>query len=171
VNKRLWYQGHVDPWWDDDFKSLDYQYTPIKNTWDEERWISEGYVNVTLNGALYAMPNDMPDWALDFQTLHPGWSDVSIGFFRMDILNLFPLHRDHFIRYQEVNQITDPSTVWRSIVFLEDWKSGHYFEIESVPIMSWRAGDWVSWNYDVEHFAGNFGVDPRYTMQITGTMK
>jgi hypothetical protein len=26
----------------------------------------------------------------------------------------------------------------------------------------------VMWNYDVPHFAGNFGMEPRYTMQITG---
>ena len=34
--------------------------------------------------------------------------------------------------------------------------------------MNWRKGDYVCWNYDVPHYAGNFGLDPKYTMQITG---
>jgi kynureninase len=54
-------------------------------------------------------------------------------------------------------------------VFLEDWKSGHYFEIDNVAHLNWRKGDYVLWNNDVPHFAGNFGIEPRYTMQITGT--
>ena len=49
--------GHIEPWWDDSFKTLDYTYAPIKNTYDEERWINEGYKNITLNGALYNMSN------------------------------------------------------------------------------------------------------------------
>jgi hypothetical protein len=47
--------GHIEPWWDDSFKNLDYQYGVITNTWDEERWRNEGYVNITLNGAAYSM--------------------------------------------------------------------------------------------------------------------
>jgi hypothetical protein len=58
--------------------------------------------------------------------------------------------------------------MYRGIVFLEDWKSGHYFEIDGRPLMPWRAGDWVYWNNAVPHYAGNFGTEPRYTMQITG---
>jgi ectoine hydroxylase-related dioxygenase (phytanoyl-CoA dioxygenase family) len=65
----------------------------------------------------------------------------------------------------------EPSQVWRCIIFLEGWKSGHYFEINGAAHMNWRAGDYVLWNNDVPHFAGNFGLEPRYTMQITGTQK
>jgi hypothetical protein len=161
-------RGHVTPWWDDSFKQLDYQYIPIKNTDDEERWRKEGYTNVTLNGALYAMPRPMPDYATPFTRLFK-WDNVGIGFFRMNTLDMFPLHQDHYTSYKKLFDITDTSTIWRCIVFLEDWKSGHYLEVDGDPIVGWKRGDYVMWNYDATHFAGNFGTEPRYTMQITGT--
>lgn len=165
--------GHVNPWWDDSFKTLDYQYAPIKNTWDEERWHKEGYTGVTLNGALYAayrggVPMPMPDYAEPFTKLFD-WKNVGIGFFRMNTLDLFPIHQDHYLTYQQKFNITDPTTIWRCIVFLEDWKSGHYLEVDGDPIVNWKKGDYVMWNYNVPHFAGNFGTESRYTMQITGT--
>jgi hypothetical protein len=160
--------GQIDPWWDDSFKDLPYAYYPIKNTWDQKRWLEEGYTGVTLNGALYAIPNPMPDYAEPFLNLFD-WQNVGIGFFRMNTLEMFPVHQDHYVSYQQKFNITDPSTIWRCIVFLEDWKSGHYMELDGKPIVDWQRGDYVMWNYNVPHYAGNFGVDPRYTMQITGT--
>jgi hypothetical protein len=160
-------RGHVDPWWDDSFKELDYQYIPIKNNYDEERWIAEGYKNIQLNGALYGMPRPMPDYADKFLTLFD-WDNQGIGFFRMNILDLFPKHQDHYASYRKMFNITDPSVIWRCIVFLEDWKSGHYLEVANQPILGWRRGDYVAWNYDVPHFAANIGLESRYTAQITG---
>jgi hypothetical protein len=162
--------GHIDPWWDDSFKNLGYEYYPIKNVHDEERWITEGYKNVILNGALYAIPKPMPDYANPFLTMFE-WHNVGLGFFRMNTLEMFPTHQDHYTSYRQKFNITDTSTIWRCIVFLEDWKSGHYMEIDSKPHLEWRKGDYVRWNYDVPHFAGNFGTEPRYTMQITGMTK
>lgn len=159
--------GHVDPWWDDSFKTLDYEYAPIKNTWDEERWRQEGYVNVTLNGGLYGMPKPMPDYAQGFTRIFD-WDNVGIAFYCMRTLDMLPRHRDHYVTYINKYNVTDTAKIWRAIVFLEDWRSGHYIEVDGKPIVDWQRGDYVAWNYDVEHFAGNFGTDPRYTMQITG---
>jgi hypothetical protein len=162
--------GHVDPWWDDNFKTLDYKYIPIKNTHDEQRWKNEGYKNVTLNGALYNMSNPMPEYATPFFTLFD-WNHVGLGFFRMNTMEMFPVHQDHYISYRKLFNITDPTTIWRCVVFLDNWKSGHYMEVDGNPIVNWNRGDYVMWNYDVPHYAGNSGVEPRYTMQITGTTK
>ena len=170
MTKYNYKRGHIDPWWDDSFKLLDYKYIPIKNTHDEERWINEGYQNVILNGALYNMSNPMPDYATPFFTLFD-WDNVGIGFFRMNTLEMFPVHQDHYISYRKLFKITDPGSIWRCIVFLEDWKSGHYMEIDNKPIVDWKRGDYVMWNFDVPHYAGNFGTESRYTMQITGTQK
>ena len=142
--------GHIDPWWDDSFKQLDYTYSPIKNTYDEERWVKEGYKNVTLNGALYAMPRPMPDYAMPFFTLFD-WHNVGIGFFRMNTLEMFPVHQDHYISYREKFNITDTSTIWRCIIFLEDWKSGHYIEVDGNPMVNWKKGDYVMWNFKKRH--------------------
>lgn len=161
-----WQQGHVDPWWDDSFKSFNYQYLPLKNTHDLVRWITQGYNHLNLNGSLYSMPNPMPKWTDDFRDIFP-WQDLGIAFYRMNTCDALPLHRDAYTSYRKMFGV-DLHSMYRAIVFLEDWKSGHYFEIDGRPIMPWKAGDWVSWNNDVEHFAANIGLDPRYTLQITG---
>lgn len=164
VNK--WQQGHVDPWWDDSFKNYPYTYSPIKNTWDEQRWKEQGYSNITLNGANYD-PSLDSEISKPFLQIMP-WQNQGLRFFRMNTLEMFPLHKDHYLRYQEVFELKDSTQVNRCVVFLEDWKSGHYFEIDGYPIVRWHAGDWVSWQDDVEHFAGNIGTESRYTIQITG---
>jgi hypothetical protein len=53
-------------------------------------------------------------------------------------------------------------------VFLEDWKPGHYFEGNDIAKVNWKAGDVVEWQYDAPHLAANLGLEPRYTLQITG---
>ena len=163
--------GHVNPWWDDSFKDLDYQYLPIKNTFDEDRWHNQGYASVRLNGATVNMKRlmeDMPAYAEPFLTMFD-WENVGLAYYRQNTLDMFPAHADSYISYRKLWNITDPKQVWRCIVFLEDWKSGHYFEIDGVAHLNWQRGDYCVWNYDVPHFAANIGVEPRYTMQITGT--
>ena len=162
--------GHVNPWWDDSFKQLDYVYYPLKNTHDEERWKQQGYGCLTLNGGLYNMSQSIPEYAQPFFTLFD-LDNVGIAFYRMNTCEALPLHNDSYTSYRKMFDITDSSVIWRGIVFLENWKSGHYFEIDGVAHMNWHAGDYVIWNDSVPHFAGNFGVEPRYTMQITGMQK
>jgi len=161
-----WMRGHVEPWWDKQFKELDYQYYPLKNTHDLIRWIGEGYSHLNLNGGLYNTPRPMPEYADGFYNLFP-WKDIGIAFYKMNTCDVLPLHVDVYTSYRQMFRIS-ADKVYRSIVFLDDWKSGHYFEIDGHPLIPWRAGDWVYWNNDVPHFAGNFGTEPRYTMQITG---
>lgn len=161
-----WQQGHVDPWWDQRFKDLDYQYYALTNTHDLERWINEGYANLTLNGGLYSLPRPMPHYSDNFIDLFP-WQDIGIAFYRMNTCDALPLHTDSYKSYRQMFGVA-AEQMYRAIVFLEDWKSGHYFEIDNTPIMPYKAGDWVSWNNKVPHYAGNFGIEPRFTMQITG---
>lgn len=162
--------GHVEPWWDDSFKDLQYQYFPIKNTHDEDRWRAEGYQHVTLNGAIVTMKSlllDMPSYAEPFLTLFD-WQHVTLAFYRQKTLDLFPLHSDNYVSYRKIFGVDDPDKIWRCVVFLEDWKSGHYFEVDGVSRLNWRRGDYCRWRNDTPHFAANIGVEPRYTLQITG---
>lgn len=159
--------GHIDPWWDDSFKQLEYIYTPLTNNDDLVRWINEGYRGMNLNGGLYDMKQPTPEYGKPFLTLFD-WDNVGISFYKMVTCDALPLHRDSYNSYRKMFNIVDPGVIWRCIVFLEDWKSGHYFEIDGKPRLEWQRGDYVMWNYDVEHYAGNFGTEPRYTMQITG---
>ena len=165
-----YFRGHVEPWWNDDFKTLDYIYTPLNNPSHYDKWISQGYNGVTLNGGSYDQPRPMPDYAEPFFQLF-NWESTTISFFRMLTLEILPKHSDQYLRYREVFNIVEPASIWRAIVFLEDWRSGHWFEVGDEPIVPWQRGDYVVWNFDTEHAAGNFGTSPRYTCQITGVKK
>jgi hypothetical protein len=162
--------GHITPWWNDNFKQLNYVYYPLKNTHDLTRWQQEGYTGFNLNGELYNMSQEMPEYALPFFNLFD-WKDVGLAFYRMNTMDALPLHQDSYTSYVKMFNINDPKIIWRAIVFLEDWKSGHYFEIDGIAHLNWHAGDYVMWNFDVPHYAANIGLEPRYTMQITGTQR
>ena len=161
--------GHVTPWWNNEFKTYPYQYRPLTNTWDAERWRQEGYTNMNFNGEDYNTPymgDEIPEIGKPFFTYFD-WKDVGIVFYRMNTCDILPLHSDHYTNYCKRFNTTRDKT-WRAIFFLEDWKSGHYYEIDGMPLVSWKAGDWVAWKNDVVHFAANIGTEPRYTMQVTG---
>ena len=85
----------------------------------------------------------------------------------MDTLDIMPVHTDHYETYSKVFEVPY-NKVSRAIVFLEDWKSGHYFEIDNQAFTGWEKGDYVMWREDVPHAASNIGIEPRYTLQITG---
>ena len=79
----------------------------------------------------------------------------------------FITHLNQFVNYS-FNLQEQKYWIYRAIVFLEDWSSGHYSEINGNPFVGWRAGDCLVWRYDTPHMAANLGDLPRYTLQITG---
>ena len=79
-----------------------------------------------------------------------------------------PEHQDTYDRFRKICNVTNPTKIYRAVIFLEDWHQGHYFDIDGVPITQWRAGDGVWWNWDTKHTAANVGKSNRYTLQITG---
>lgn len=81
---------------------------------------------------------------------------------------VLPNHKDSYARFKQIYDITDADDIWRAVVMLEDWQSGHYLEIDSHAIVNWRAGDAFIWQNDVPHLAANIGETNRYTLQITG---
>lgn len=158
--------GHIDPWWDDSFKQLEYKYLPHKDENMVLEWKAQGYANMHLNGAIHPLNDN--EYATPFLDYF-GWKDAGAALYQMNTGDLLPVHRDHYLTYQRVFNITDTSVIWRAIVFMDDWRSGHYFDINNTPVVNWRRGDYIAWNFDVPHMAFNMGLEPRYTLQITGT--
>jgi len=78
-----------------------------------------------------------------------------------------PAHLDTFFTFSSNNGV-DPADCVRINVFLEDWKSGHYFEINETPVLHWKQGDAIIIRNSDLHLSGNMGMQPKYTMQITG---
>jgi hypothetical protein len=118
---------------------------------------------------MYDMRNAEPDWIKSFRNIFPferfGWS-----VYRMPPGSVLPAHRDTYDRFKLIHGLETTHSVVRNIVFLEDWASGHYLEMNGEPFTGWHAGDWVSWRDDFLHLAANIGLTDRYTLQITGTV-
>jgi hypothetical protein len=87
----------------------------------------------------------------------------------MDTGTVMPVHSDLYRRYVELFDLGGREhLIRRALLLLEDWKSGHYLEVMDQPIVGWKAGHVVEWPYDTPHMAANIGLEPRYTLQITG---
>ena len=87
----------------------------------------------------------------------------------MDTGTVMPNHSDRYVRYINLFNLQGREhLIRRALVFLEDWKSGHYLEAMDEPVVGWKAGQVTEWTYDTPHMAANIGLEPRYTLQITG---
>jgi len=161
---------HIQPFWDDSFKGLEYINESFNDPDNLARWTQQGYPN-RFTGDMCDMRSPQPSWNNKFIEIYSemGWKDIGTSYYRMATGTILPTHSDLYLRYVELfNLKGQEQRIRRAIVFLEDWKSGHYFEGNNEPRVNWRAGDVVEWQYDVSHMAANLGPEPRYTLQITG---
>ena len=158
--------GHFEPHWDDDFKYLTYTKQPITGE-ESNAWINQGYDYVkSFSGSMYNNTNPMPKWISSIEHMF-GLYNQTYNFYKMDTLEIMPTHVDHYRTYMRLNNV-NYNDVYRVVVMLEDWKPGHYFELDGIGYVNWKAGDWFMWRGDVPHAAANIGLSPRYTLQVTG---
>jgi len=167
-----WSQGNITKFWNDEYTKLNYTHEVFNNQQDIMRWRREGYVHPTSHytGLLCDMRSPQPSWNLtfiDWFTEKFKVQDVGTSYYRMGTGVILPLHGDTYVKYRRLFNC-NLADIHRVIVFLEDWRSGHYFEIDGVPVINWNAGDYVHWIGDIEHMAANIGLDKRYTLQLTG---
>jgi hypothetical protein len=161
---------HIPKFWDDEFKQLSYINEQFNDTASLERWTALGYAN-KFTGDMCDMRSPQPKWNERFIKIYTelGWKDIGTSYYKMNTGTILPTHGDLYLRYIDLfNLKGQEQRIRRAIVFLEDWKSGHYFEGNGVANINWRAGDAVEWQYDTPHMAANMGLEPRYTLQITG---
>jgi hypothetical protein len=164
------FKFHVPVFWNNEFKELDYVNEEFNDTANLEQWTAQGYAN-KFTGDMCDMRRSQPSWNYQFIKIFQemGWKDIGTSYYRMGTGTILPTHSDLYLRYIDVFKLQGQEhTIRRAIVFLEDWKSGHYFEGDGQPFVNWRAGDVVEWAYDTSHMAANLGTQPRYTLQITG---
>jgi hypothetical protein len=162
----MWIRGKCPVIWNQAFKDFDYVRQPITGA-ESDTWREQGYTHETTTGKMYGSIHTMPTYTKEVAKLI-NLKNCGFVFYRMDTLDIMPTHIDHYNTYCKVFNKTREE-VRRAIVFLEDWKPGHYFELGGECIANYNAGDYVLWSPDVPHAASNIGVDPRYTLQITGT--
>ena len=95
---------------------------------------------------------------------------VTISSIMQDPGCVIPYHFDNFNNpnwdQTRVNQLV------RVIVCLEDYKMGHLIQYiehgKCRTCVNWVAGDGLMWDNQVPHLTANAGMQPKYTMQITG---
>lgn len=157
--------GSIQNNWPEDF-NFQWVRQPLKDS-EIELWDSLGYRVKNYSGMMYDNKNPMPEWVIDIGNNFPELKNKTYTIYKMDTSEIMPTHVDHFETYCRIFNV-DRSSVKRVIVFLQDWRPGHYFEISSVGVVNWNKGYWVKWDCDEPHAASNIGIDPRYTLQITG---
>lgn len=170
TNKERVHKYQLYPFWDDEFKKLEYINEPFNDPASVNVWLEQGYHD-KVTGDLCDMRHTLPTWSQRFLEIFQGqgWKDVGLAFYRMKTGTVIPTHGDLYKRYVELFNLEGrEQNIRRAIVMLEDWKSGHYLEVEGRAIVDWRAGTVIEWVYDVPHMAANLGLEDRYTLQITG---
>ena len=161
---------HIPKFWDNEFKTLTYANEQFNDTESINCWIAQGYAN-KFTGDMCDMRSPQPTWNQRFIDIFvgQGWKDIGTSYYRMKTGTILPTHGDLYKKYIEVFNLKGREhTIRRAIVLLEEWKSGHCLEIMGRPITDWKAGTVIEWSYDTPHLAANIGIDPRYTLQITG---
>jgi hypothetical protein len=163
------WRGHIDPCWDLLHRELAYVHEDFNSAEDLSRWQSWGFEGTRFTGDLYDMRFAEPFWMHQVRQELP-MINFSWAIYRMTPGDVLPQHADTYRRFCEIHGVIDTQHIQRYVVFMEDWQSGHYFEIDGTPVVSWKAGDWVMWRGCTPHLAANVGSSPRYTMQLTGTI-
>ena len=161
---------HLDVFWDDEFKHLDYIQEPYNDSDDVQSWLAAGY-QPKFCGDMADMRGRQPSWNQSFIDYFTalGWKDIGTSYYRMSSGTVMPVHQDRYVKYINLFDLQGQEhNIRRALVLLEDWRPGHYLEVQGEPIVKWRAGTVAEWIYDTPHMAANIGLEPRYTLQITG---
>jgi hypothetical protein len=90
-----------------------------------------------------------------------------ISMIRQDPGQVIPWHQDSFYKLRQKHQVSS-SEILRCLIFLEDWKTGHYFQIAEHPLVSWKQGDIYMSPPGIYHLSGNCGLEPKFTAQVSG---
>jgi len=170
-NQYFWKTGHINlPWKNNEHRMLNYVREPYNDPRDAQYWRDLGFTHEHFTGEMYDMKNpELPWMGIDqlkqvFPFEHFSWS-----FYKMTSGVILPRHVDRFVKFKEMYDCKE-KTVVRALIMLEDWKHGHYLDMDDKAIVDWKAGDYAIWTSDVPHTAANIGFDDRYTLQITGLL-
>lgn len=166
ANPNQWYRGHVPPCWTG-HRHINYVNEPFNDAESLRYWQQLGYTQTRFTGDMYDMRQPEPEWMPQVLKCF-NWQHTSWSVYRMAPGVVLPNHSDTYARFRQLHSIVDADSIWRAVIFLEDWHSGHYLEINNTPVTKWCAGDTVIWQNSVPHMAANMGIVDRYTLQITG---
>ena len=160
----------LQPFWDNSYVHLEYANETFNDAHQLMVWRGQGYAN-RFTGDMCDMRHAQPTWNQRFIDIFAGqgWQDIGTSYYRMGTGTVLPTHQDRYVKYIDLYNLQGREhSIRRAVIFLEDWRPGHYAEYQDQCFVDWHAGAVVEWCYDAPHMAANLGPDPRYTLQITG---
>lgn len=161
----------ITPFWgENSFKNLVYTQESFNDPVSVAKWTAQGYSN-KFTGDMCDMRSEQTVWNYKIVRMFEryGWKDIGTSYYRMRTGTVLPTHGDLYAKYVKLYNLQGQEhRIRRAIIFLEDWKPGHYSEINGHGIINWAAGDVLEWQYDTPHAAANIGIEDRYTLQVTG---
>ena len=154
--------------YDTQYREFDYVRQPIKQS-EIDVWQEQGYTHKQYAGVMYDSTNPMPKWVLSLGKAFYGLDHDKCGYviYAMNTGEIMPEHIDHYETYERVFDVKR-NNIMRTLVFLDNWSPGHYFDIGGTTSMPWVAGDFAQWTANTPHSASNIGIKTRWTLQITG---
>jgi hypothetical protein len=145
---KRWLKGNLGRFWEDDYK---------KFTYNKKR----------AQGQIYDNNDSMPDWVKNFKKIF-NLKNQTYTFLKMSPGDVIPAHSDHYQQFTNLSDAKYENMFRVIIVMLEDWKPGHYFEIDGQGIVNWVTGDYFICKSNTPYAEANAGLEDRYTLQITG---
>ena len=113
---------NINPFWDDEFKRLNYINEPFNDDPNTARWLSLGYPG-KFTGDMCDMRSPQPSWNNQFVSFFEqlGWKDIGTSYYRMRTGTVLPTHSDLYKKYIELFNLKGKEhTIRRAIVMLED---------------------------------------------------
>jgi hypothetical protein len=118
------------------------------------------------NSSFWQMFGEAPQWIHDLADKVPQtFEHHVVSAIKLLPGHTIPLHTDKHYKLRQEFDVT--GLRYRYLIFLEDWKNGHYVEINSEPVPKWKAGDWYMFSNMDWHLGGNMGLEPFYSAQVT----
>lgn len=94
----------------------------------------------------------------------------NVTFIKLDPGRTLPWHRDAFylLKQQHPDWQKQKLIPIRYLIFLQDWKIGHFVQLENQVVTDWKAGDCWFFCNNTFHLGTNAGLEPFISMQISG---
>jgi len=93
---------------------------------------------------------------------------VTVSFIKIKPGNVIPIHVDTFYLIKKKYPHRVKEKIVRANIFLDDWRWGHFLQIEDEIKTHWSKNSGYIWDEGVIHIAANCGLHDRYTLQVSG---
>lgn len=156
--------------WGNQHQNLEYSTDVFKDHNQNSSWINAGHCPDSLAIELHVVKEPYA-WMKYIADYFPDLDNLSFCFSKFKPGTYFPMHTDRYGFYTSHHNIADLGQIYRYVIFLEDSIPGHILQVGDQVLVKWNRGHCVGWQNDTEHLAANLGLQDRYTLQITGTVK